>query len=145
MERHTLGKKFAEFVKNNNLISFSETKQEIFYLPYTSKKKNIRVYIFANIVESTNTLKIGFRAPLIKNNDISEVRETLLDLNAKLTIGALALEKNTDMIEFSINYTVEDDEEIDRTRYDKIIVFCMNVFFDLHNRKLIDRENSMNE
>ena len=146
MSQVTLGKKFIEFLKKNGLRSYNESSEKYFYLPYSSVKKNIRVYIFVSVIEEFKTLKIGFRASLLKEkNNLDEIRETLLDLNARLTTGALALEKNSNVVEYSINYTVEDEEQIDIDRYNRIISFCMNLFYDLYDRKIIERENSMDE
>lgn len=146
MNKLTLGEKFLEFVNKNKLICYCRTNERYYYLPYKSDKKNIKVYIYVKIVEDINTIKIGFRVSLRKSNsEIDEVRTTLLDLNAKLTTGALALEKDSNILEYTINYTIEDNEEIEVERYNKIISFCMNLFFDLYDKKLIERENSMDE
>ena len=144
MSQNTLGKKFLEFIKKNDLKSYNGTNEKHYYLPYKSQRKNIKVYIFANVIEEADTLKIGFRSHLnSQDKNIDNIRETLLDLNAKLTTGALALEKNSDVVEYTINYTVEQNESIELERYNRIISFCMNLYYDLYEKNLIERDNSM--
>ena len=131
MNQLTLGKKFLQFMQDNELKSYMRTNEKYYYLPYKSVKKNIRVYIFAHILDDINTLKIGFRTSIAKDRiKIDEIREIFLDLNAKLAIGALGVEKNTDIVEYSINYTIEADEDIELERYNRIISFCMNLYYD---------------
>ena len=144
MSQNTLGKKFLEFIKKNDLKSYSGTDEKHYYLPYRSERKNIKVYILANVIEEVDTLKVGFRARLnSQNKNIEDIRETLLDLNARLTTGALALEKNSDVVEYTINYTVEQSEAIELERYNRIISFCINLYYDLYEKNLIERDNSM--
>lgn len=146
MDKVTLEQKYIGFMKKNNIHSLKNTNQKYFYMPYKSDKKNIRVYIFANIIDEMNTIKFGFQGILkVDKRNLDETREHLLDLNSRLTTGALSLKKNSNVVEYSINYTVEDDEDIDIERYNRIIVFCMNLYFDLYDRKIIERENFVDE
>lgn len=146
MDNRTLGQKFGDFIEKNNINNYRKTGNVRYYLPYKSDKKNIRIYIFTNVYEENKIVRIGFRAKLREDkNNIEDVRILLLDLNTKLTTGALALAKDSKSLEYAINYTVEDDEDIDMERYQKIIAFIMTMYFDLYDRKLIERENSMDE
>ena len=145
MQTNSLEQKFLNFINDNNLHTISALNKKKYFLPYKSDKKNIRVFIYATIVEEINTLKIGFRAALLNKNESENVLATLLDLNSRLTTGALALEKDSDIVEYTINYTVEEEETIELDRYERIISYCINLFYDLYDRKIIERENKINE
>ena len=147
MIKKTLAKKFDEFVERNELKSLRDTDGIHYYLPYSPKEKKNRIMIFAHIFEESRIIKIGFRAPLKEENDIDDIRMILLDLNSRLKMGALSLEKDSNEIIFSIDYTVEDDENIDVERYHRIILYNISMYFDLLKRQLIQMqaENLSNE
>lgn len=63
--------------------------------------------------------------------------KTLLDLNSKLKIGNLSLETSTEAVSFYANYTVEDEENIEKTRFEKIIAYCLALFRNLSDTKII--------
>lgn len=134
--------KVEKFINKHKLNAYSSSEQWI--LPYKDKDGH-RLYLYIRSSAEQNIgIKMGFKATIYDSNTefVEKLKTVLLDLNTRLKMGALALEKDSEVVEFSLDYPLTGD--IDWNQYNKYVIFCMNVYLDLKKRKLI-RESVLNE
>lgn len=129
--------KVQKFIDEKELNAY--TTKEQWVLPYRNKNGD-RFYLFIRLNNEDNIgIRMGFRAVIYQDTQefIENLKTVLLDLNTKLKMGALALEKDSKIVEFSLDYSIEDKEAIDWEQYNRYVIFCMSVYLDLVNRKLV--------
>lgn len=134
----TLKTKVNNFIKENDLKCYKSNDTGSCYsilMPYRNSN-NIRKMLFINVYNDLNLLKIGFRAQV--NNDSSEkAMEKILDKDDRLILGKLSLDECMDTITFSIDWIVNENEEISKKFYDRYISFSLNVYQDLLEEGII--------
>ena len=139
-----VAEKVEKFIDEHELNAYRSSEQWI--LPYKDKDGN-RLYLYIRLSAEQNVgLKMGFKATIYDSNlkFVEKLKTILLDLNTRLKMGALALEKDSEVVEFSLDYPLLGDADIDWNQSNKYVIFCMNVYLDLINRDLV-RESVLDE
>lgn len=134
----TLKTKINNFIKDNGLKCYQSNDKGNYYsilMPYRNEN-NIRKTIFINVYNDLNLLKIGFYAQVNQDNS-EKVMEKILDKDNRLVLGKLSLDEEQNVITFSIDWIVNESEEISKKFYDRYISFSLNVYQDLLEEGLV--------
>lgn len=128
----TLNEKHIKYFKGNG------TSSNIFCLPYRSIDYQ-RAYttIYMEIIEDTYTIKFTLAEKANVDKDISSIKNDLLDLNSDLNFGSLSMQNGSAIIEYRVDYQLDDGAEFSYITYNVFIVRCLNVFDELRKRNLI--------
>lgn len=140
----TLKDKINKFIEDAKLNYYKSNDQDEAYrilLPY--RYKDIaKTIIFIDVYNDMNLLKMGFRER-INTDEIESVKTKLLDKNGKLIFGTLSLEKESNMVSFSLDWFVDADDDITVDTYDKNIIFILNVYCDLLEEGIISPQEGI--
>lgn len=137
--KKNLREKVLNFVDSKNLNYFISSDEELMnclLLPYRTKDIE-KLIICIEIYSELNMLKIGFRENMDCNTNLDEIKTKLLDLNSKLILGNLALEKSSNKVSFLIDWIIESKDEISEETYNKHIAYVITVYKLLLEEKII--------
>lgn len=127
-----LREKVNDFLEENKLKYYKSNDEEDVYrilLPYRHKEIK-SITLFMDVYWKINMLKLGFHEEVNKVN-IDEVKTKLLDINGRLVIGTLSLEKDSDIVTYSIDWVVGEEDNILKETYNKNIVYSLNIYENL--------------
>lgn len=128
--------------KENNIVFYERDIENgcILLLPYVIVKKGLQIDIRIFTYKNSNMCKMGFscKLNLSKNSD-----KELLNINAKLLRGTLSVVKNSDEVNFSIDFIA--DENFSYNKYIDNLHFCFSVFYDLYKKEIIDQDLYINK
>ena len=128
-----LKEKINNFLKDNNLKYFkSDDSQDVYRIILPYKYKDIqRVNIFIDVYSELNLLKMGFHADA--NTDLLEdIKTSLLDMNGKLISGSLSLEKENNIITYSIDWEIAANDDISFDIYTDKLLLSLNMYVELY-------------
>lgn len=111
--------------------------ENIINVPYRGIKneKNI-INIYMEIYDDLNLIKFSFSEELNDNVNITHAQSELLNLNASLNFGKLAMRLNSHTIEYEIKYLINQDS-FSFEEYTIYIIRCINVYEELRENGLI--------
>lgn len=138
-----LRKIFLDFL-NVSDVKFFEPNDEnaSLIIPYYGLDKNTSINIYCDIINNLNLIKLGFISEINKEIDINTLKSGLLDLNSKIILGSLSLEAESNKIKYSIDYVIDDENDLTKAKYNNYIYQSLSVYSQLVKLKyIISKEN----
>lgn len=127
--------KFLQYTKKRQLFYLKNESNTIFNLPYKLGEGN-NATIHIEIDDDTNTVRSSFIAPLYNNSD--HVKNQILLLNPRLVKGSMGISENApSSLEYTVSFIIEEDEEMTDEKYDENIEFCLSLYMNLIQRKIV--------
>lgn len=130
--------KIKKFLDTNKIIYYKRDLEDIciFHLPYTFRKANYKVvFILRTNSFSTNIFEMGFSCVKGENPNLDA---ELLDMNAHLINGVLAVPNDTNEISFFAKFPIAG-EELSNEEYENALSFCFAVFNELVGKDIINK------
>lgn len=123
-------KKVKYLIGNNN-------NSNILCVPYRGiKNNNNHIVIYMEINEELQLISFTFFEKVTDKIALSSVKTKLLDINASLNYGNLGMKKDSNNVEFKVDYPLNNfDFTFDE--YTLYIIRCINVYEILKENKLI--------
>lgn len=125
----------------NKIYYLKESNHSIVYkLLYCGiEKKENRIKIYMDVDLQNGVLKYLFAEKSNNKIDIATIRERLLDINSTLTLGSLSMRKESNIIEYRIDYQLNGNQ-FSFKKYNQNIVICIKVYERLQQEGLILNE-----
>jgi len=105
--------KITKMLKENGIIYFqgNSENENVFNLPYSGiEYPDDSVNVYMEIIEPINIIRFSIYRMLNGISDNAELKSKLLDLNSSLTVGAFALQSDSNLIEYNVDYTIGDND-----------------------------------
>lgn len=116
-------------------FSAKNTEDNLLYVPYRGiTDKNNRIDIYLEILEDLNIIRLNFIEELINKED--SVKSILLDLNASLSFGTLSLRNNSNLVEYRVDYQLNNNP-FSFEQYQQFIICCINIYEKLKAEHII--------
>ncbi len=126
---------FAE--KGIKYLKGNDSNANILNVPYRgiiNESNHINIYM--DIDEEQQIIKFTFECKANSNQEITDIKSKLLDLNSSLNFGNLSMRNDSDTIEYKIDYRVDEDS-FSFDEYSKNIIRCISVYENLKEKDLI--------
>lgn len=127
--------KFLNYLKENELFYMKDETNRMFDIPYKlDESNNVRIHI--EIEDDTNTIRVGFLAPLF--NESEKTKNEILLLNPRLIKGAMGISSlKPGFLEYSLAFSLNEEEDMSEEIYTATIEFCLSLYKNLMFRKII--------
>lgn len=123
--------KGVKYLKSNNS---NANILNVLYQGIKNKKNRINIYM--DIDEDLQIIKFSFTEKMNNTYKISDIAPELLDINSSITFGNLSKRRDSEAIEYRIDYQINNNS-FSFGDYNKNIIRCINVYEKLKEDKII--------
>lgn len=131
-------KRLVELLDEKGVVFYRReiSNGAVFAIPYVLVKYKRSVEIKIVIDDEHDYYVMGFEC---KKSGVQGSSDKLLDINAGLKEGVLAVEQESNLISFRVN--LFEKENLDWDIYQKKLHYCLGLFIKLDREGLIDTES----
>ena len=128
--------KIKKVLNEKEIIFFERGFEDstILILPYKLNKYGLRIDIMMDIDNLKNRYTLSFECIL---NEEIDSKEKLLNMNAELPSGTIAIRPNSNIVTFTLNSFYDDDFTFDTYKND--LYLCFFVFLRLYRENIINK------